>query len=769
MSTLTSEQIQVIHHPQGEHAIVLAVAGSGKTTTMCNRVAYLINNLHISPNKICILMFNQLARQDFNLKLKQKFQSLNIQIAHTFHSFCQKVRNQLEEQKLLPKNNESWTEQNQELVKINTMRAIEQVKRQRPDLREANFDVDDVMDAISLWKAELIPPQKDRAGHDQQHYADVYIEYEKIRLNKLAHTFDDSVPEIVTFFETHPEHLQEMFSQYQYVIVDEYQDVNHGQQRLVELIVSQGADLMVVGDDDQTIYEWRGARPDYILKHFHEIFNGKPIQSYILSKTFRFGPLIAQCAHQSIKLNTLRKDKPLISYHVNQECSIRIIRDVPDQDSNVDQEMCDEIIAQLIQEYKNLGEDAHQDQVIEKFIILGRTWSQLQGMESVFLQRKIPYELIGNRPFFKRREIAVLVDYLRLVHMVNEPLCDLHVELLDSVLNIPNRYITKEPVLSLLKTRKIESPEMLFSNWIDDAWVFFQNEAFKNRLGQFIELLKNMYVLSINPTINAYTLLDQLLVKTNFISEHLSHYYGVGEESRERIGAVQKFKQLVDDAKLSTLEQFLSWYDLLDHTQGRPESERLKLTTIYKTKGLEFDYVYIPDVRKGTMPTFMGNTIPIFDKKPRPYSYQPSPIIETERRLFYVAITRARKSVLISVRNHQNIKAPQDSDFIKEIQLDDTQALIQAMQKSNRTKDISHLQNVIQKRGCSETLIKHLPEYFSTNWIDVLQWVNQFKIEYWERKNNQPQPTQSPQTLNNLYQSNNQKKTSDIPWFLKGR
>ena len=764
MSSLTSEQMQVIQHPKGEHAIVLAVAGSGKTTTMCNRVAHLINHLKVNPNQICILMFNQLARQDFNLKLKQKFQSQQVQIAHTFHSFCQKVRNQLESRTLLPKIKESWTEQNQELIKIFTLRAIEQVKRQRPDLKDQKFEVEDVMNAISLWKAELIPPELDRAGHDQPNYADIYIEYEKFRAQKLAHTYDDAVPEIVNFFESNPQALGELFSQYQYVIVDEYQDVNHGQQRLVELIVSQGADLMVVGDDDQTIYEWRGARPDYILKHFHSIFNNKPIKSYILSKTFRFGPLIAQCAHQSIKVNTLRKEKPLISSHPDQECNIRIIRDTPDRDSNVEQEMCDEILAQLIQEYKNQGDQADQTQVIEKFIVLGRTWAQLQGMESIFLQRRVPYTLIGNEPFFKRREIAVLVDYLRLTSIAVSQISEKHLNLLESVLNVPNRYIPKDPVLNLLRNRIAERPHMTFDQWTSDALMFFQNDSFKHRLSQLIQLLRTLYELSTKSNQDAYALIDKVLVLTNFITDHLKNYYGEKEESRDRIEAIQKFKQLVNQANLQTLDQFLSWYDQLDHTQGRPAGELIKLTTIYKTKGLEFDYVYIPDLRKGTMPTLMGNDTPVYDKKPRKYVYQPSPVIETERRLFYVAITRARKSVLIAVKNTQSLKAPQESEFIQEIQLDDTLALIQAMQRSNRTQDISYLQNVITKRGCSESFIKHLPSYFPTNWINVLQWVNQFQFQYWEKRT---QPSQSTNSFGS--QQTSKQNQSNIPWFLRGK
>jgi DNA helicase-2/ATP-dependent DNA helicase PcrA len=764
MSSLTTEQMQVIHHPKGEHAIVLAVAGSGKTTTMCNRVAYLINDLKVHPNQICILMFNQLARQDFNLKLKQKFQSQQVQIAHTFHSFCQKVRNQLEKRNLLARINESWTEQNQELMKIFTLRAIDQVKKQRPDLRDIKFEVEDVMNVISLWKAELIPPERDRAGHDNPNYVDIYIEYEKFRTQRLAHTYDDAVPEIVNFFESNPEVLGELFAQYQYVIVDEYQDVNHGQQKLVELIVSQGADLMVVGDDDQTIYEWRGARPDYILKHFHSIFNNQPIKSYILSKTFRFGPLIAQCAHQSIKVNTLRKEKPLISSNPDQECNIRIIRDTPDHDSNVEQEMCDEILAQLIQEYKKLGEQADQTQVIEKFIVLGRTWAQLQGMESIFLQKKVPYTLIGNEPFFKRREIAVLVDYLRLTSIAVSQISEQHLKLLESVLNVPNRYIPRDPVLHLLRNRMAERPYMTFDQWTDDALRFFQNDAFRHRLSQLFQLLRTLYELSTHSNQDAYALLDKVLVLSNFISDHLRNYYGENEESRDRIEAIQKFKQLVNQANLKTLAQFLSWYDQLDHTQGRPSGELIKLTTIYKTKGLEFDYVYIPDVRRGTMPTLMANDTPVYDKKPRPYVYQPSPIIETERRLFYVAITRARKSVLIAVKNTQTLKAPQESEFIQEIQLDDTLALIQAMQRSNRTQDISYLQNVIMKRGCSESLIKHLPSYFPTNWINVLQWVNQFQFQYWEKRT---QPSQATNSFGS--QQTSKQNQSNIPWFLRGR
>ena len=150
----------------------------------------------------------------------------------------------------------------------------------------------------------------ERAGtHTSSYLPLVYQEFEKLRRSENALTFDDFVPLAVSLLEHNPVVNQRNCQNVQYLIVDEYQDINYGQQRLIELLAGVQADVMVVGDDDQTIYEWRGARPNYILNDFAQVFQNKPVLDYRLSRSFRFGPLIAQCASNVISWNTRLKSR----------------------------------------------------------------------------------------------------------------------------------------------------------------------------------------------------------------------------------------------------------------------------------------------------------------------------------------------------------------------------------------------------------------------------------------------------------------------------
>ncbi len=260
----------------------MAVAGSGKTTTMVLRIRELLSQ-GVDPKSILVLMFNRLARDQFAEKLSRfgvsEHQNPHV---HTFHSFAHKLIREKLSRGLLPRTTELWTGDKEELYRIYVLRAIDKVridvKNGRlnenteldidnladPEVPAIDLDPGEVKDAIGLWKGSLIPPS--RAGYHGNPYIPlVYAEFEKIRNQKNAITFDDFVPIAVEELLADSAFGQQFRERYDHLIVDEYQDINYGQQRLVELLASKRADVMVVGDDDQTIYEWRGARPSYMI------------------------------------------------------------------------------------------------------------------------------------------------------------------------------------------------------------------------------------------------------------------------------------------------------------------------------------------------------------------------------------------------------------------------------------------------------------------------------------------------------------------------
>lgn len=340
---LTKEQRDVVTHPFGKHARVLAVAGSGKTTTMAHRIKYLVEQ-QINPNRIRVLMFNRLARIQFKDKLAEVGvpEGLRPQV-HTFHSFSYQLIGEMIASGLLPDTLEFWIEDREEMVRIWVHRALHNLETRRripPD----SVDPDEVIEAIGLWKGSLIPPLSDRAGYRGNNLVPlVYEEFEKLRNQQGGITYDDFVPLAVGALESVKEIRQKWCGQADFIIVDEYQDVNYGQQRLIELLAGKRADVMVVGDDDQTIYEWRGARPNYILREFRTVFANKPHVDYTLSRSFRFGPVLAQCAQNVIAFNANRIPKPLIAHDPARPAHLDILFDSSEQPTDVNKQLAQQV------------------------------------------------------------------------------------------------------------------------------------------------------------------------------------------------------------------------------------------------------------------------------------------------------------------------------------------------------------------------------------------------------------------------------------------
>lgn len=287
MTNLTKEQEAVIHHPLGNHAKILAVAGSGKTTTLVYRIQHLVVEKQINPDSIQVLMFNRLVRAQFIEKMGEVgIPQPRQPKVDTFHSYSYSFVQNLIALGLLPSDRVFWIEDREEQARITAQRAIRQLYQDRripPD----SVDVEEAYQAIQLWKGSLIPPQ--RAGYRGNPYIPlVYEVYEYLRTKSNALTYDDFIPVAVSFLEKSPMLRKQYTDHLQHIIVDEYQDVNYGQQRLIELLAGRKADVMVVGDDDQTICEWRGARPNYIIREFQTVFDNKPLIQYNLSHSFRF-------------------------------------------------------------------------------------------------------------------------------------------------------------------------------------------------------------------------------------------------------------------------------------------------------------------------------------------------------------------------------------------------------------------------------------------------------------------------------------------------
>jgi DNA helicase-2/ATP-dependent DNA helicase PcrA len=433
---------------------------------------------------------------------------------------------------------------------------------------------------------------------------------------------------------------------------------------------------MVVGDDDQTIYEWRGARPNYILREFVTVFSNKPHADYTLSRSFRFGPVLAQSAQNVISFNNNRLRKLLIAHTPATDTHLDILYTSSEQPTDVNKELARQVMA-IVRECKDP----------RKVIVLARMFSQLSGLEAELLSKGIPYRVLGRSPFFERRELCVLLDYIRLAMILDRPVDRLADKSLKSVANTPNRKLSREILgrtmeLALLRGATTRAAlQGLVSEW-DSPLSRVQRE----RVGELLELLDRVQERIIEQTdLRAGDMLAWLVEALGYL-KHFDDYYGRSENSEDRKRAVGLFCGYAQSTGLGVLD-FVHHVEQLDPTLGRPEEEQIVMTTVFRTKGLEYDYVVIPNCDEGYMPCLFETGNLVFDKAGLVKEPEPSEIIENERRLFYVAITRARKGVLVGAstaptKGSQG-KSPSSrpSRFLAEIQREPTVAVMGPLQR----------------------------------------------------------------------------------------
>ena len=230
----TEEQLAIINHPIGKHSRVLAITGSGKTTTMVGHILpHLVQDLGQDPRRIRIVMFNKLAHEDFQRKLNERLPEAKQPRVMTFHSLAFSMRQEAQKQGLMVQYKELWTGDKEEKARICMHRAIESLRRE--GIIQEDVDPGEALDAVGLWKASLIPPE--RAGHRTSlDLPLVYRRFEYLREQAGALTFDDFVPKALDFMDSNPLFRPRFANQLDYLIVDEYQDVNYGQQKLIQLL-----------------------------------------------------------------------------------------------------------------------------------------------------------------------------------------------------------------------------------------------------------------------------------------------------------------------------------------------------------------------------------------------------------------------------------------------------------------------------------------------------------------------------------------------------
>ncbi len=697
----TEEQLQVVHHPDGHHGRVLSVAGSGKTTTMAHRIKHLMRDRGVRKHQIQVLMFNRLASDQFVKKLDELGISRSQQPSvNTFHSYAWRVAN--------IKGHLQWIGKREGLATLEIRIALSAVAR-RQELDENVLNLEEAERAISLWKGALTPHcRAGYSGPNAEAYIAIYREFEERRHEKNAITYDDFVPLAVALMGGDENKLAKHAGPLSYIIVDEYQDINLGQQRLVELLASRGADVMVVGDDDQTIYEWRGARSEYILREFSSSFSNKPHITYELTRSFRFGYSIAQAGNNVITHNTNRYAKDLLSHKPKNDCRITVV--TPEDSGGSASPSLKEEVVTLVN--SNGVEPS-------KIKVLGRTFAQFNSLSTEFIKEKIPFKVEGNVPFFESSEAQALLDYIRVAAILDEVPSNATEDSFLNIANKPSRYLSSADLERILRQGRNKNQslgDLLYETTQDPTR--FKRDSQRENLEGLLSVLEEIgRKIHCDPKHRAGSLLDWI-DKDVGLQEHFENFHGEGVGSfvlSQNISALKSY------AHYTSLDwrMFINHADNFDTTQGQPENKWIRMTTIHRTKGLEFDYVVIPECQEGFMPVFAGNDDPTFDIKfPRSVP-EAAEWIENERRLFYVGITRAKKGLFIGTS--AMVSAMTSSRFLEEWELGPTLEIAHELVLAARHKEGHRLVEKCRQYAAYHKIIKVVKEHYSPFFRDKVR------------------------------------------------
>lgn len=609
---LTDEQQAVVHHDPTLHATVLAVAGAGKTTAMVHRIRHLVLDQRVPPAAVRAVMFNRAARQDFENKLAAvgvrgvRVQTFNA-LGHAIVGWA--ARQGLGEALTLL---EEWEE----------LRLVDQAIR---ELRRAGgdgepVDAEDAAAAIRSWKALLTPPDHARCT-GRPELVEVYRTFERLRRRAKRMTFDDQIGEAVRVIEGSPVAQRTLVDRLDHLIIDEFQDVNHAQQRLAMLIAGKRARVMVVGDDDQCIYEWRGARSAYIKRVFRDAFTAHRHQEYRLTRSFRFGPAIARVAANGVSHNVDRVPKALVAADPLAVGEVRVVEGD---------------LSGVIRERLAAG------MAPGRMVVLVRLYAQSYALQARLIATTVPFFVEGERSLLDALPVRVLRAYLWLASRAREALDGDAVEALELVVDKPTRYVKKQAFGQVLQRSLAAGASVV--QCLQDRFAFMAADVSAsaadalgdladvfNEAGRKVSAAEAAAVIRASVDLGAW------------LAEWLSEEKAAAGEAM-----LAAFVDLLAAraVPLAGVEAFARGYDT---RQGQPEELCLRITSIFRAKGLEWDEVLLPELVEGACPCLRDDEAEVENSLHPERALARTEAIEAERRLFYVAVTRARHAVWLGV------------------------------------------------------------------------------------------------------------------------
>ena len=631
---LNEPQREAVYHTDGP-LLILAGAGSGKTRVLTHRIAYLIEERNVNPWNILAITFTNKAAGEMRERVDSLvgFGSESIWVS-TFHSMCVRILRRFIDR--LGYDNRFTiydTDDQKTLMK-------EVCKKVAIDTKV--FKERSLMSAISSAKNELILPDEFElnAGGDfaKLKIAKVYREYEAQLKANNALDFDDLLVKTVQLLQTQPDVLENYQERFRYIMVDEYQDTNTVQFQLVRLLAGKYRNLCVVGDDDQSIYKFRGANIRNILDFEHEFSDACVIK---LEQNYRSTGNILNAANRVIANNKGRKEKTL--WTANGEGELVHLRQF---DTGYDEA---DFIAEDIKKEVRAGA-SYNDHAV-----LYRTNAQSRLLEEKFVAMNVPYKIVGGVNFYARREIKDLLAYLK---TIDNGMDDIAVR---RIINVPKRGIgltTINRIQESAAERGLGFYETLMAPELIPG--IGRSAAKMDSFAALIEYFKGL-----TGQMSITDLLREVIEKTGYIesldSEDKEDAQARKENIDELINKAAAYEEAAEDRdEPATLSAFLEEVALVaDIDSLDEEQDYVVLMTLHSAKGLEFPHVYLAGMEDGLFPSYM--TITSDDRDD----------LEEERRLCYVGITRAEQELTLTCARRRMVRGETQynkiSRFIKEI------------------------------------------------------------------------------------------------------
>ena len=633
--TLNDKQKEAVLHTEGP-LLILAGAGSGKTRVLTHRIAYLIDQCGVNPWNILAITFTNKAAGEMRERVDNLvgFGAESIWVS-TFHSMCVRILRRHIQLLGYDTNFTIYDADDQKTLMKDVCKLLQ--------IDTKIYKERNLMAAISHAKNELVSPEQFRleAGGDfgQRKIAEVYEEYEKQLRANNALDFDDLLVKCVQLFQTQRDVLEYYQNRFRYIMVDEYQDTNTVQFELVRLLASGSRNLCVVGDDDQSIYKFRGANIKNIL-NFEKVFEDAKVIK--LEQNYRSTGNILNAANAVISHNVGRKDKTL--WTDNEEGGKINFRQF---DTAYDEA---EYIVGDIKERVNKGEYAYNDNAI-----LYRTNAQSRLFEEKFVTANIPYKIVGGINFYARKEIKDLLAYLKTVDNGKDDLA------VRRIINVPKRGIG---LTSINRVQEYAlSREIGFYDALRGADLIPGIGRGVSKLESFVALIEHFKADAEEMTIS--DLMKEIIDETGYV-ESLKDEGEIEAEARienidEFLSKIAAYEENCDDMnEPAMLSGFLEEVALVADIDSLDEDkDYVVLMTLHSAKGLEFPNVYLAGMEDGIFPSYMTIT-----------ADDPSEV-EEERRLCYVGITRAEKELTMTCARRRMVRGETQfnkmSRFMKEV------------------------------------------------------------------------------------------------------